>query len=181
MRKIIYVIAMIFIISLSSCKGGDAPSSSLKKPSSNSSTIPSISSPIVSSSTKSPTTSSSSINKEEPVELLVNGDFENCGVAPFINSDFEGGASTLEVDNGKLKLDVTAVSWGQASPRLEYNNLSLEDKKIYKLSFDAYVENERSIHMQVGELLAADPWYKSATNDNYFINLANSLPKSTQS
>lgn len=177
MRKIIYVIAMIFIISLSSCKGGDDPSSSSKKPSSNSSTIPSISSPIVSSSTKSPTTSSSSINKEEPVELLVNGDFENGGVAPFINSDFEGGASTLEVDNGKLKLDVTAVSWGQASPRLEYNNLSLEDKKIYKLSFDAYVENERAIHMQVGELLAADPWYKSATNDNYFINLTTSSKK----
>lgn len=73
-----------------------------------------------------------------------------------------------------MKLSITAVSWGQASPRIEYNALSLTNQKIYVLTFDAYADVARTMHAQVGEVLTADPWFNTATSETMFFDIPTS-------
>ncbi|MCI1245537.1 MAG: hypothetical protein LKG11_06295 [Bacilli bacterium] len=94
---------------------------------------------------------------------------------PFTKSDFEGAASTIGVvdNNGQkeMKLSITAVSWNQASPRIEYTPLALSDKKIYVLTFDAYADTVRTMHAQFGEILTSDPWFNTVTSDTMFFDI----------
>lgn len=124
-----------------------------------------------SASSSSAASSSQSSSSQEAKELITNGDFSTGGIAPFVKNDFEGAASTAEVTNKMLKLSITAVSWGQASPRIEYSNLKLQDKKTYLLSFDAYAETARTMHIQVGQLLSADPWFSAASSKAVYLDL----------
>lgn len=127
-----------------------------------------------SSATDSESTSSSS-SSQTSAELITNGDFETGSIAPFTKSDFEGATSTIGVadNNGQkeMKLSITAVSWNQASPRIEYTPLALSDKKIYVLTFDAYADTARTMHAQMGEILASDPWFNTVTSDTMFFDI----------
>lgn len=106
---------------------------------------------------------------------IINGDFETGEVMPFVKNDFEGSDSNISVvnieGNNVLKLDIDAVSWGSASPRVEYNNLVLSADKIYELSFEAYADDARAMHLQVGELLTVGPWYKAAYAQTRYFDL----------
>jgi len=106
---------------------------------------------------------------------ITNGDFESGTMLPFVKSDFEGANSSTSIvemsGNHLLKLDITAVSWGSASPRIEYSGLELDSSKIYQISFDAYADAERAMHVQVGELLTASPWYHAAFAQTRYFDL----------
>jgi len=123
----------------------------------------------------SATSSSTSSSSAAPAELITNGTFATGDVAPFTKSDFEGAASTVGVatqgDEKELEVAISTVSWNQASPRIEYNSLSLTNQKIYLLTFDAHAETARTMHAQVGEILAADPWFKAATSDTMYFDI----------
>lgn len=164
---------------LASC-AGTTPTSSSAAPIASSSATPGSSqtAPTSSSAPSSstlPGSTSSSSSAEEKKELITNGDFSTGSAAPFSRSDFEGAASTLDVTNvgteKMLRLAITTPSWGQASPRIEYSHLTLQDKKTYLLSFDAYAEKARTMHVQVGQLLSADPWYKAASAKAIYFDL----------
>lgn len=106
------------------------------------------------------------IEKGEPVageNQIVNGDFEDAGqISVWIKGEFEGGAATVTIDEGKLKVDITEVSWnGQASPRIHQTGLSYETGKTYVVTFDAYAGEARQMVSQVGVLLDGAPWFVS--------------------
>jgi hypothetical protein len=150
----------------SSTSSSSSSSSSSKNSSESSSTVSS------STSTSSPS-SSSEVPSDQ--ELITNGTFDTGSTDPFVKSDFEGASSTIEVatvgTEKMMKLAIKSVSWGQAAPRIEYSNLTLKDKKIYVVSFDAYAETARTMHIQVGQLLTADPWFKAASSQGIFLDL----------
>lgn len=106
------------------------------------------------------------IEKGEPVagaNQIVNGDFEDAGqISVWQKGEFEGGAAIVTIEEGKLKIDITEVSWaGQASPRMHQAGLSYENGKTYVVTFDAYAEEARQMVSQVGVLLDAAPWFVS--------------------
>lgn len=117
-----------------------------------------------------------------PPVSITNGDFETGSMDPFTKSDFEGGGSTVEVvDDGTgnhlLKLTINAVSYNQAAPRLEYTGLGLQEGKVYEISFDARADADRTMHMQVGELVipAAEPWYMEAYDETYYFPITTTM------
>lgn len=176
MKKIpIRVVLVGTVFALAGC-GPSSSSSSVSSQSQGStpSSVPSSTVPSSSTVTSS-STSSSGNTSQAPVELITNGNFGTGSVNPFTKSDFEGATSTMEVvskgEEKELKLAIQAVSWGQASPRIEYNSLALTNQKIYLLTFDAYAETARTMHAQVGEILAADPWFHAATSDTMYFDL----------
>lgn len=112
---------------------------------------------------------------KEETENLINGNLETGEILPFIKSDFEGSDSTLSVaqqdSNHLLKLEIKALSWASAAPRIEYNDLVLNSDKIYQISFDAYADENRAMHVQIGELLDTAPWYKAAFDQTRYFDL----------
>lgn len=103
------------------------------------------------------------INNPAPVEgqMLLNGDFSQ-GIAgwnnPGVNYIADGAAMTLEVVEGVLVVDVTAGA-NIYTPRFGQNNIPFENGKTYEISFDAKSSVEKTINLQVGELLTAAPWF----------------------
>lgn len=95
-------------------------------------------------------------------DIIANGDFESGSVDPFTKSEFENGVCVLSVvadgENHLLKIEITAVAFSQAAPRVE-QVIELEANKFYEVSFQAKADAARAVHVQVGELLAADPWF----------------------
>lgn len=106
-----------------------------------------------------------------PVEgqLLQNGDFA-LGIVgwndPAVVYIADGAQMTLEVVDGILNADVT-VGTNPYTPRFGQMGIPFEQGKSYKVSFSAKSSAPKTIHSQVGELLAAAP---------YFINFRGTLP-----
>ncbi len=105
-------------------------------------------------------------------EYIENGDFEDGTVGKWVKDDFEGSGSELAVveqeGNHLMELSMTAIGWNQASPRLSYNDLQLINGQVYEFKFDAYALKARTMHVQIGEIIDADPWFKAAFGETYF-------------
>ena len=104
----------------------------------------------------------------ETEELVVNGDFELGALDPFTKSEFDNGSATLSVvkngENHELEVIVNSRSWQEASPRVETNVFALTDGQNYKVSFKARAVDPRTIYVQIGQLLAAAPWFNQLGN-----------------
>lgn len=127
-------------------------------------------------------TASRTVNVSEVpvINLISNGDFSSGVQDPFTKSDFEGAGSTVEiVDDGTgnlvLKLTITAVSWGAAAPRVEYLGLDLDPDKVYEISFSASAVSPRTMHVQIGQLLDADPWFYAAYGETVYFSLSETM------
>ncbi len=102
------------------------------------------------------------IEKGEPVagdNMIDNGDFETNELTGWEKGEFEGGAANVTAENGEMVIEMTAVSWGPASPRMHQGGLTYENGKTYQVSFDARADEARSMASQVGVLLDTAPWF----------------------
>jgi len=97
-----------------------------------------------------------------PEGMLINGDFEQ-GVLFWNNAAngyfvANGAALTLSIDNGALKAESIAGTdaW---TPRFGQQNIPFEMGKTYQITFEAKSSVEKTIHLQVGELLSGAPWF----------------------
>ncbi len=94
-------------------------------------------------------------------DMVRNGDF-SLGMAFWsYTTGLEGGTASFEVVDEELKIDIHSVSGGMWEPRLENQGITFEEGVSYKLSFDARAEDPRAIHIQIGELLPAAPWFNN--------------------
>ncbi|MEF3692626.1 MAG: carbohydrate binding domain-containing protein, partial [Acholeplasmataceae bacterium] len=93
-------------------------------------------------------------------EMFVNPDFSQ-GTVGWTNNDAyligEGGELTLTVEEDALKAEVVA-GWAAVRPRFGQLNIPFEQGKTYKVSYDAKSSVEKTIEVQLGELLSAAPW-----------------------
>jgi len=92
-------------------------------------------------------------------EMVPNGDFELGWTIWSTTTGLEGGNANYSVVDGELVVEVTSVSGGLWEPRLENIGIEFENGKTYEVSFDARAEEPRAIHLQVGEILPAAPWF----------------------
>lgn len=96
-------------------------------------------------------------------EMLVNADFSDGTMGWVDNKAYfvDQAALTLtteEVDgNPALKAEVTA-GWEAVRPRFGQLNIPFELGKTYEVSFDAKSSVDKTITIQMGELLDAAPW-----------------------
>ena len=89
-------------------------------------------------------------------EMISNGDFSE-GLA-YWETYSGAGAMTTEFEDNALKITLTAV--GQAyEPRVTQMGVPFEKGKAYKVSYRAKALANKTIHLQVGEILANDPWF----------------------
>ena len=94
-------------------------------------------------------------------EFLINKDFSN-GTAgwdsPSVVYNGDGSSMDMSVEDGALKTVVVAGSSAH-TPRFGQMNVPFEQGKAYKVSFRAKASEAKIINLQVGELLAASPWF----------------------
>lgn len=93
-------------------------------------------------------------------DLVINGDLSSGALDPFTKSEFDNGAATLSVVDKELKVQIDAVSWQAASPRVETNVFKLEAGTYYEVSFKARALEARPVQVQVGQLLPDAPWFR---------------------
>ena len=117
------------------------------------------------------------VNYVAPItdDLIINGDFESGSVDPFIRTDVDGGVSKMSVANGELHFIVEAVSWQAPFPRLDYNGVQLEDGKYYEVRFDARASVARDIHVQLGQLFDAAPWFADCLREQQYFSLTTEM------
>lgn len=65
----------------------------------------------------------------------------------------------FSVVNDELKITINSVTDNWWSPRFHQENIYFENGKTYHIQFDAKADDERLIHIQIGELLSAAPWF----------------------
>lgn len=103
------------------------------------------------------------IKNPAPVEgqMLLNGDFSQ-GTAgwtnPNVNYIADGAEMTLSVEDGALKVEVVAGA-NVYTPRFGQDQIPFDNGKTYEISFDAKSSVEKTINLQVGELLPAAPYF----------------------
>jgi hypothetical protein len=94
-------------------------------------------------------------------EYLVNPDFED-GTAgwvdPNVNYIADGAAMTITAEDGTLRVDVVAGT-NMWTPRFGQMNVPFEQDTTYEISFKAKSSVNKTINLQVGELLTSDPWF----------------------
>lgn len=103
------------------------------------------------------------VNSPQAVEgeMLVNPNFDN-GTAgwddPSVVYNADGSSLTLSNDNGALKAEVVAGA-NPYTPRFGQMNVPFEMGKTYEVSFDAKSSVDKTINLQVGELLSGAPYF----------------------
>lgn len=99
--------------------------------------------------------------------LVLNGHFTNnsLGWGSYISGDT---SAIIQVENGELKVEVLLVSDVVWSPRLDYQGMYIESGKEYQLQFYAYALQDRTIQVQVGELILMSPYFDAFTNARTF-------------
>jgi len=108
--------------------------------------------------------------------LIQNGDFSLGNAIWNLNSGAaEGGNGTFDVVDGVGVVEVivpTGSAWG---PRLESNLIEFENGVTYEVSFDAKALAARSVHVQVGELLACTLVHRFHAIPRFRIRFGNRL------
>ena len=103
------------------------------------------------------------IENPAPIEgqMLLNGDMSQ-GVAGWTNPDVnyvaDGAAMTITAQEGVLVVEVVAGA-NIYTPRFGQNMIPFENGKTYEITFDAKSTVEKTINLQVGELLTAAPYF----------------------
>lgn len=101
-------------------------------------------------------------------EYLVNPDFA-LGTAgwddPSVVYNADGSSMTLSVEEGALKAEVVAGS-NIYTPRFGQMNVPFEQDQAYRVTFDAKSSVEKTINLQVGELLSSAPWFTDFKPNN---------------
>lgn len=92
-------------------------------------------------------------------EMVQNGDFSLGWTIWHLTTGNEGGAGTASVVDGVAEINVTAVSGGLWEPRLESNVMEFVNGTTYEITFDAKADAARSVHVQIGQLLSAAPYF----------------------
>ena len=99
------------------------------------------------------------VNKPQAIEgeMLVNADF-SLGITGWDTYSADGSSIDLSVVDGALQAVVVAGSniW---TPRITQMGVPFEIDKTYEISFDAKSSVAKTINLQVGEILAAAPWF----------------------
>ena len=98
-------------------------------------------------------------NVELGSNMIYNGSFD-FGMDGWNIYEFEGANGHFEVINNALKITIESIeadTW--YSPRIDFNSLILEQGEYYSVTFDMKSDSNRSVLVQVGELLPAEPWY----------------------
>lgn len=94
-------------------------------------------------------------------ELATNGNLSNgLNGWSFYNNN-HGASMDVDVVNQVLELDIHSVSENNYYwiPRAEYQNLLFERGKTYYVAFDIWSDEERMLHLQIGDLINYDPWF----------------------
>ena len=113
---------------------------------------------------------------EETNDIVVNGDFATGSVDPFTLTNIDGSVATMSVVDEELELVIEALSWQAAFPRVDYKDLvKVEAGKYYEVQFSARATVERDVHVQVGELLDASPWFKDQLPVQYYYHLTTEM------
>jgi len=93
--------------------------------------------------------------------MLVNPDFSN-GTAgwddPSVVYNADGSSMTMSVEDGALKAEVVAGA-NVYTPRFGQMNVPFEQGVTYQVSFEAKSSVEKTINLQVGELLSGAPYF----------------------
>ena len=92
-------------------------------------------------------------------ELIPNGDFSLGWSLWDSTTGNEGGGANFSVVDGVLNVEVTSVSGGKWEPRFSSRGIEMENGQTYEISFRAKADAARSIHIQVGQVLSAAPWF----------------------
>ena len=71
----------------------------------------------------------------------------------------DAGSANIDVVNDELVVEITSVGDYYWAPRVSQSGITFEQGKSYHVSFDAKADDERMIHIQIGELLPNDPWF----------------------
>ncbi|PKK98300.1 MAG: hypothetical protein CVV57_08525 [Tenericutes bacterium HGW-Tenericutes-2] len=101
-------------------------------------------------------------------EYLINPDFA-LGTAgwddPGVVYNADGSSMTLSVEDGALKAEVVAGS-NVFTPRFGQMNVPFEKDQAYRVTFEAKSSVEKTINLQVGELLPSAPWFTDFKPNN---------------
>ena len=96
----------------------------------------------------------------ESDNLVLNGGFTN-GMSGFNVYEIDGsGDANFDVVDGVLEIELLSLlddAW--YVPRLDYGGMMFEQDSTYKVTFRAKADEDRFLHVQVGELLSASPWF----------------------
>ncbi|MBN2604583.1 MAG: carbohydrate binding domain-containing protein [Bacilli bacterium] len=112
-----------------------------------------------------------SVDLKTAENLVINGDFTE-GMKNWTTTFVAGsGTANVRVVNEELVIEVQSVfpEWLWA-PRIENIGMTFQSGRTYLVSFDARSEEDRSIHVQIGELLPADPWFIDFQPGNFKIH-----------
>ena len=117
----------------------------------------------------------------ETSDIIYNGDFSSGTVDPFVVDLYENGDGTISVVDEQLVLSIGALAYSAGSPRLTYGAVNgntfieLEDGKYYEVQFDAKASVARDIHVQIGQLFPADPWFADALKVQQYFSLTTEM------
>ena len=97
--------------------------------------------------------------------MVQNGSFTDNldGYSIYVENNV--GDANFTVVNETLEIEVTHIDEDKHyAPRISYGGMLFEQGAMYQVSFKAKADADRYIHVQVGELLSADPWYDDFTS-----------------
>lgn len=93
--------------------------------------------------------------------LIINGTMEQ-GLTNWFVAIHEGGFASSTVTNGVMEIKMTGINWNDnsSSPRLSnFTPFTLIKGESYKVSFDAYADENKRIIVQIGELYEMSPYW----------------------
>ncbi|WP_220718943.1 immunoglobulin-like domain-containing protein [Agarivorans litoreus] len=99
---------------------------------------------------------------EPGVSIVRNGDFSSAIGAEWV---MDQGSADLTIVNEELVISNFVPGGASWQPRMVQDQISVTPGAQYAIRFDAKAEQARSIVIQAGELLTADPWFKPFMND----------------
>ena len=113
------------------------------------------------------------LDGEEGIELALNGDFSDDFTGWEIYNNDLGANAIFSVNNeGVCEINVLTVHESHFwVPRMSYGGMTIEQGKTYQVQFDIWADEERLFHLQIGELLTAEPWFtdfRAGANDKIF-------------
>jgi beta-glucanase (GH16 family) len=106
---------------------------------------------------------------------VINGNFNSALAPSWENWTGEGGAASVTLENGAMKIAVTAAGTKAYSVQAFQQGLGFINGKTYVLTFKAKADAAKKINVNIGKALTADPWFV-----NYMTTLTVDLSSTMQ-